>query len=478
MRLKSLMGLLLLTATSAHAEPQWFTVLLDGDKVGQAQMQRETRDGRTIDTSLVEIELQGADRPNRIALEQRFESAANGAPLAYFTQVQTHDVLRQKTATIDGDTVALHHNEQGIERHERLAVPTGVTWPLAETALLRDTIAQPGRTVAFKGFDTTDGKAVDVELRIGARRSVDHGGGVVDAVEVVRTTFDNGRRSVSTSWLDDNLHPLRVEMRVAGVRLDLVAASSEQAQAPNRPVDFMKRLFVRSPYRIPPAALSQQIRYTLVHDDGAFDVPSTGEQRVRRKGDAVTLDICATCGDESPVAQAPPETLQPSAHIQSDAPEFVDAARAVGDIAEPRRRMLALADYVRRHMHGVNGYLGDSSALQAARSGQGDCVAYALYLAALGRAAGIPTRIAGGMVYSQRFAGRGDVFSPHAWTQALIDGRWISFDAATEGFDSAHVALVVGQGDRATFAEAMGRLAALQIRSIAQVAQRAASAAR
>ena len=61
----------------------------------------------------------------------------------------------------------------------------------------------------------------------------------------------------------------------------------------------------------------------------------------------------------------------------------------------------------------------------------------------------------------------------YAWSaQVLTDGCWTSFDAATEGFDSVHVALVVGQGDRKTFAAAMGRLAALEIRSVAQVAQR------
>lgn len=470
--------LLFWCAASASAEPQWFAVRIDGDKVGHAQMRRDIVDGRTVDTSLIEIELQGADRPNRVALEQRFESGAGGAPLAYSMQLRTHDVARSKTATIDGGAIDVHVDEQGIERHERLALPAGVTWPLAEAALLREAIAQPGRTIAFKGFDTVDGKAVDVELRVGERRAVEAVDRTVDAIEVTRTTIDGDRRTTSTSWLDDDLHPLRVEMRVAGVALDLVAGTRDAAMAPNRSVDFIKRLFVRSPYRIPPTAQSQRIRYVLAHADGPFDAPSTGEQRVRAHGDAVTLDICATCGDEPRVDVAPPETLASNARIESDAPEFAEAVRVVGTIADPRRHMLALEDYARRHLVGINGFLGAGSALAAARSGEGDCVAYALYLAALGRAAGIPTRVAGGMVYSQRYVGRGDVFVPHAWTQALIDGRWVSFDAATAGFDATHVALVVGQGDRTAFAAAMGRLAKLQIRSIAQVAQRAPTGAR
>ena len=467
-----------LFAANAHAEPQWFVVQLDGAKVGHAQMERVAADGRTVDTTLIEIELQGADRPNRIALEQRFESAGDGAPLAWFTQLQTHDVLRQKTVTVDGTALDVHHNEQGIERNERVAMPAGITWPLAETTRLREALAQPGRVLAFKGFDTTGDRAVDVELSVGQKRVIDVLGRAIEATEVVRATRDGDNRSASTTWVDGDLHPVRVAMRVAGVQLDLVASSSDEAQAPNAPVDFMKRLFVRSPYRIPPLAATQRIRYVLAHDDPAFALPATGEQRARRKDDAVVLDVCAGCGDEPGIARAPAEALQSSEKIQSDAPEIVAAARTTDSYADPRRRMHALAGYVRSHMHGINGYLGEGSALQALRTGQGDCVTYALYLAALGRAAGIPTRIAGGMVYSDRLAGRGDVFVPHAWTQALIDGRWVSFDAATEGFDNVHVALVVGQADRAVFAEAMGRLATLKIRSVAQVAQRASVGAR
>jgi hypothetical protein len=463
---------------SASAEPQWFVVSIDGAKVGHAHMQRDVASERTIDTTKIEIELQGADRPNRIALEQHFESRADGAPLAYSFALRTHDVARRKTATIDGDAIVLDIDEQGVERRERRTLPPDVTWPLAEAVLLRDAIAQAGRTLSLTGFDTNDDAPVPVELRIGEQRAIEIGGRSVVATEVSRSTLRGDTRSTTTSWLDDDLRPLRVDMRVAGVALELVAATREAALAPNRPVDFIKRLFVRSPYRIPPSAQAQRIRYVLTHADGALDVPTTGEQRVRRKGDSITVDVCATCGDEPRTDAAPTETVQPNARIESDAPEFAEVARTVAAIADPRRRMHALEDYARRHVTGINGFLGAGSALAAARSGQGDCVAFALYLAALGRASGIPTRVAGGMVYSQRYAGRGDVFVPHAWTQALIDGRWVSFDAATPGFDATHVALVVGQGERTAFAEGMGKLAKLEIRSIAQVAQRADTVAR
>jgi hypothetical protein len=72
-------------------------------------------------------------------------------------------------------------------------------------------------------------------------------------------------------------------------------------------------------------------------------------------------------------------------------------------------------------------------------------------LAALGRAAGIPTRVANGVVYSrERYHGVSHAFMPHSWTLAWVDGRWRSFDLALDSFDSSHIALTIGDGDAAS----------------------------
>jgi hypothetical protein len=64
-------------------------------------------------------------------------------------------------------------------------------------------------------------------------------------------------------------------------------------------------------------------------------------------------------------------------------------------------------------------------------------------LATLGRAAGIPTRVAIGRVYARHFEGRRHVFVPHAWVQAWTGSGWQSFDAAIGSFDSTHLAFAV-----------------------------------
>ena len=109
---------------------------------------------------------------------------------------------------------------------------------------------------------------------------------------------------------------------------------------------------------------------------------------------------------------------------------------------------------------------GSSSAAIIRRSKRwcaraGDCTEAAVLLAALGRAAGIPTRVVSGLVYSRdAYHGIGNVFMPHSWVLAYVDGEWKSFDSALDRFDSTHIALVVGDGDARSI-EAANQLASL-----------------
>jgi hypothetical protein len=79
------------------------------------------------------------------------------------------------------------------------------------------------------------------------------------------------------------------------------------------------------------------------------------------------------------------------------------------------------------------------NALEILENKVGDCNEHAILLAALGRAAGIPTRIEAGLVYMN------DRFYYHAWN-AFFLGRWVTADAVFDQMpaDLSHVRLVIG----------------------------------
>ena len=157
--------------------------------------------------------------------------------------------------------------------------------------------------------------------------------------------------------------------------------------------------------------------------------------------------------------------------MQVDAPEIVRLAeRARGNAQTPHETMVRLQNYVRDYVYDKNLSVGYASALEVARNRSGDCTEHALLLAAMGRALGIPTRIATGLAYVDHWLGNEHVFVPHAWTQALVGGYWISYDAAIGQFDAGHIALAYGDGDPWRFFEAANTLGNIEITAAEPIA--------
>ena len=81
-----------------------------------------------------------------------------------------------------------------------------------------------------------------------------------------------------------------------------------------------------------------------------------------------------------------------------------------------------------------------AAASETARTKEGDCSEHGVLLCALLRADGIPARVATGLVYADAFAGAQGIFGWHMWTQALIDGKWVDFDATLPvRYNATHV---------------------------------------
>ncbi|HEY8504227.1 MAG TPA: transglutaminase-like domain-containing protein, partial [Gemmataceae bacterium] len=121
------------------------------------------------------------------------------------------------------------------------------------------------------------------------------------------------------------------------------------------------------------------------------------------------------------------------------------AREAVGDAKTDREKVERLVKF-------VNGYITPSytaeplNLLKLIREKQGDCSEYALLFAALARAAGVPCREVGGLVYM------GDAekaFGPHAWNEVVLDGKWVPVDASVPQaeIDPTHVRYGSAAGD-------------------------------
>ncbi|QNA84874.1 transglutaminase domain-containing protein [Sphingomonas sp. So64.6b] len=268
--------------------------------------------------------------------------------------------------------------------------------------------------------------------------------------DLILSAWQNGLPGLVWSIrLDDRGRILRAEQPLPGNSVILQRSdrpiSPQELQAPTT-----RHQMIASPYAISSAALAGHIRYRFALPAMFRPVlPATGEQRTTIEGTALLLDICASCG---PGLSTDPSDLArwraASAWIESDAPELRSAVRGIAAAAQDDvGKMKRLERLARRRLKDVD-FDGHYSALQSWRRRAGDCTEDATLLAGLARAAGIPARVASGLIYSrERYHGARNAFMPHSWVVAYVDGSWKSFDISFGSFDASHIALAIGDGE-------------------------------
>jgi hypothetical protein len=266
-------------------------------------------------------------------------------------------------------------------------------------------------------------------------------------------------------WFDRTGQLLGREQQVYGAQLRWEPCARDCDARIERPFDPIARSVVRSPYHIPRASLDGPIRYVISRTDGAKpQLVTTSEQAVVWDDQRAIVTVCATC---AVAEQATPEELArfraPNAWVQSTDARIRALARRGRSDASSATRMKRLVQLVRERMTGPIDFLGYSTAVEALEHRSGDCSEFAVLLAALARAEGLATRVVSGLAYSDRFSGKKDVFSPHAWVQVWDGKRWVSYDAALEGFDATHIAIAIGDGDPRQFVGTLGQLSSWRI---------------
>ena len=297
-------------------------------------------------------------------------------------------------------------------------------------------------------------------------------------IRVRRQIFDQGQlRAVNWITLDRDGRIIRTESPMFGSMAITRQANQGEALAKHPPFSLVRNAMVKAPFRVPMAAMNGHIRYRFAFRDGvSFDPLTTGEQRGRVTGSALILDICKTCGEQATPLSDEERTrfLAATKWMQADHPTFRIIAKPIAQRSiTDTEKMKLLSDKVAKRLKRID-FAGHVSALEAWQRGRWDCTEEAAILATLARAAGIPARVASGLVYSRaQYHGVSNVFMPHAWTLAYIDGRWQSFDVSIGQFDATHIAFATGDGDSRSMAAGSALAGLTQMEDMVEVRSRA-----
>ena len=252
-------------------------------------------------------------------------------------------------------------------------------------------------------------------------------------------------------WILADGRMFRTEVSVGAIQM--VMRRNDGPVTLDAPLELMVQTFVPAPTPIDKPRRAQAGRYRLAMKAGTLPLlPSAGAQRVRMDGDSAVVDVDLRHRAPATDAQDPRwtastlllETGDPKlAQLTADALIGVKSTDAAAK-AEALRR------FVYHYITHKDLSVGFGTASEVARGRRGDCTEHAVLLAGLLRVAGVPSRVASGLVYSDSFMGRDQVFVFHMWTQALLTVHgvptWVDVDAALTdkaAFDATHIALSV-----------------------------------
>lgn len=486
----AILWLLASVCSAQEPEERHYRMLISGQEAGWMVERRTVEDGLLVTESTMRLDVARGGTAIRMELEERFVETLEHVPVSMRVTQRLGSAPVRTDYVFDGDGIRVE-GSQGVDRRP---APSG-SWSTpgeVESILSR-------RVASVDGSDTEGEPASRFRLRIlepligldpvkvryeleSAEDAVEIGGESVSASRW-RMIQSYAPATPSTVWLSEDGEMLRSEARMMGLEVVTVLAAeplatdaATGASAADLP-EILVQTFVH-PDRVieePRRARRGVYRLRAAGVDLAKLVPETAAQRVEAlapedadeassAGLRVVVDLDAPGGSEGDgeAAGEPAERflaatnyvdhehpavralLQAGAKadpVDADVPNST-AAPGSSERASPAARAEELRRLVVRHLRSKDLGTALGTAGQAAASRSGDCTEHAVLLAALLRAEGIPSRVAIGLIYAERFAGREDLFGYHMWTQAFGGGRWIDLDATLgpeTPFDATHL---------------------------------------
>lgn len=488
-------------AGSAYGAPetQYFALFLEGAKSGHAVYERKVEDGKVFTTEKVNLTMNRAGMVITIETRETHIETVRGEPLG-FEMVQNLGGMGMQVSgkvTQDGK-LEMTTDSLGMQQQRTMDWPAGAVMSEGLRLLERKHGLKEDSSFEAKIFAASVMDAVDALVQIGPTRQVDLLGRVVELTEV--TTVMNlpmgggmggaapesgaaqqgssGMKLVSTSYVDDDLMPQKMEVPVAGMHIEMVACPKEFALSGDAPVDLVDRLMVQSPVSLAGAADADSIIYHLTATaNEQVRLPETDNQQVREDGSGglfvKVAPVEPAAGVRFPYRGTDKralEALKPTRYLQTDSEEIIRLAReAVGDTKDAAEAVRRIERYVSRYIQEKDLSVGYASAVEVARSRQGDCSEHAVLTAAMCRAVGIPAEVVTGIVYVEEFGGRRDVFGGHAWAQAYVGGKWVGLDATGQGprgFTATHITQASGNGNPEDFFALVGSMGTFEIAEV------------
>ena len=447
-----------LAREGGETHDRWYVLRMQDQRAGWLHDRREVKDGRIHTSSTIRIELKRGEQAVGVGVEAEFVETPDGRPISMTLTQRLGSEPTVERFTFDEHSIRVTTSSGGASRTAERPRPEG-QWltPAAAARFVRQRLEAGAKEITLRAIDPTSGvDPVMYTNTVEERTQVEALGKTVPAVKW-RVTTDRHPDVSTLEFVDERGVSIRSETSMGGLKVEIILADKELALSELDAPELLVSTLVK-PSRVieRPRALKRGEFILRLRDGRLPDLPFGRTQSVALR-DERTARVSVDVGGERRLAghdEPVDAQRRPSLMVTSDDPEVErlarEALRAAGEGEGARAE--SMRRFVHRHIRKKTLGVGFATAAEVARTGAGDCTEHAVLLAAMLRAAEIPSRVVSGLVYAEEFEGAANVFGYHMWTQAWIDGGWADLDATLPDgvpFDATHIALATSDLDEA-----------------------------
>ncbi len=432
---------------AAVVRDTWEAAYLEGGKAGyvHTEVRRTGAPDRPVFRSTVEMEL-SVRRFNdivRLRMQTGTEETADGRVTAVsMTQELGKDQQLIMRGLVEGDVLHVRVNGAGRHLDKRIPWNDKVVGLYRQESLFRERHVKPGDEFSYQSYEPTVTAVITTRVSVKDYEDVTLPGAPRPTrllrVEARGDRIAGFQLPPMTLWLDQDYTPVRSQTEIPGLgRLTLyrtTRAAARGAAPVVRMTDIGFSQLVRLNRRIPRPYDTRRVVYRVRvagDEDAATSFARDARQEVQNvHGDTFELRVRAAPQDPEPIehpARVGREYLKSCYFLNCEDSRVREHARhAVGREADPWEKARRIERWVHDHMENKNFTEALATADHVARTLEGDCTEHAMLAAAMCRAAGVPSRIAVGLLYVD--SPRGPAMGFHMWAEVWARGRWLPID--------------------------------------------------
>ncbi len=429
-------------------QEDWMGTYFQGRKMGFTRVQtRWTPEAIEVDSTVFfQIRSESVDQSTTIKQKTRLSSDFKLLDFSILQEITGH--RQQIEGSMEGNRLTYRVRSRGFDKEKSMDLPPDA---LPSSTFLLNLMVN-GLEVGQKGtlplFLESFQMLVDLEYEVLRRENLEYEGKSVETFAIkqrfggIETTMwvaEDG--SVIKETTNQGFESFKESAEVAQKLDEPLTVSSLITMSlvkPSKPIDRPGRvreiIFHLKPLRssdLVPQDHRQKILTTETLPNGFYRTTLAVKTEP---------EMIAGSSNWPKKSSRDPKYLEDSAEVQSRHPMIRALARELA--GETENAWQVALDINRWVNINLEKELVDTvTALDALHERRGECQSHTYLFTALARAAGIPTRIVNGLVYSKEYAG----FLYHAWPEVYV-GEWRALDPTfgQSVVDATHIKLTEG----------------------------------